>query len=97
VSEIKRLQQEQGKDQDQLVRMGMSTGATLPVTVSFLRQRQNDNVMGLGQLAQHQADAYHTWLGRLVAIDQYLFGALSSQRCLTSGKRGHARIGAASG
>ncbi len=97
VSEIKRLQQEQGKDQDQLVRMGMSTGATLPVTVSFLRQRQNDNVMGLGQLAQHQADAYHTWLRRLVAIDQYLFGALSSQRCLMSGKRGHARIGAASG
>ena len=92
VSELKRLQQEQGRDQDQLVRMGMSTGATLPVTVSFLRQRQNDNVMGLSQLARHQAGAYHAWWRRLVRIDQCLLGASLGDRCLTSGDSGHLSV-----
>lgn len=85
VPELKRLQQEQGNGQERLVRMGMSTGATLPVTVSFLRQRQNDNVMGLSQLARHQADAYHTWLRRLVMIDQCLFGTFLGDQLITPG------------
>ncbi len=73
VHELKRLQQEQGAEQERLLLMGMKTGATAPVTAAFHRQLQNDNVMGLDRLASHQARAYRSWLERVTDIDHRIF------------------------
>ncbi len=72
LSRLKQRQQQQSADREQLVQLGMSQAATTPVTVAFLRQLQGDNVRGLDQLARHQAEAYQTWMRRLVHIDQQI-------------------------
>ncbi|MDH4152406.1 MAG: glycosyltransferase family 9 protein [Nitrospira sp.] len=70
ISELKRLQREQGADQERLLRIGMATEALAPLAAAFCRQVRNDNVIGLSQLARHQAGAYQTWRRRLVEIDR---------------------------
>lgn len=76
VAELKRLQQEQVLDQARLLQLGRRTGATAPVTAAFHRQLQNDNVMGLAQLASHQAGAYRAWLAQLTTIERRIFGSI---------------------
>lgn len=76
VLELKRLQHEQSLDQQRLLLIGMKTGATAPVTAAFHRELQNDNVMGLAQLATHQARAYRAWLARLTDIDRRILGSI---------------------
>ncbi len=94
VQELKRLQQEQGVDQERVLLIGMSTGATAPVTAAFLRQLQNDNVLGLDRLASHQASAYRTWLARIAEIDRRLFTPNADEACLNPGfKRNTVSIG----
>jgi hypothetical protein len=88
LTELKRLQHEQGAEQERLLLIGMSTAATAPVTAAFLRQRQSDNVQGLHRLACHQSDAYRAWLTRLTDIDRRLFKTIADPADL-SGLRGH--------
>ncbi len=80
--ELKRLQREQGVEQERLVVIGMSNSGTAPVTAAFLRQLQNDNVKGMDRLARHQADAYRTWLTRVAAINRDLFGSIANDSSL---------------
>jgi hypothetical protein len=82
LSELKRLQREQGAEQERLIVIGMSTSGTAPVTAAFLRQLQNDNVKGVDRLARHQAGAYRTWLARVAAIDRDLFGSIANDSSL---------------
>lgn len=89
VSELKKLQHEQRSDQERLLSIGMGTAATAPVTAAFLRELQNDNVMGLDRLARHQADAYRAWLTRMAEIEQLLFGSITGDSPHGSGFRRH--------
>jgi ADP-heptose:LPS heptosyltransferase len=79
VSQVKRLQQEQGREKERLVLIGMGSSATAPVTAAFLRQLQNDNVKGLDRLARHHAGAYRTLLTRVLDIERRFFSSVSSQ------------------
>ena len=72
IPELKRLQREQAADQERLVRLGMATEVVAPLTAAFGRQLRNDNVIGLGLLAKHQADAYHMWRRRIVELERGL-------------------------
>lgn len=84
VSQMKRLQQEQGREKERLVRIGMSSSATAPITTAFLRQLQSDNVKGLDRLARHHAGAYRTYLSRVLDIQRRLFGAHANNIGFTS-------------
>jgi ADP-heptose:LPS heptosyltransferase len=79
VSQVKRLQQEQGREKERLVLIGMGSSATAPVTAAFLRQLQNDNVKGLDRLARHHAGACRTLLTRVLDIERRFFSSVSSQ------------------
>lgn len=72
--ELKQLQREQGTERERLVRLGMSTAATTPITVAFLRRLQSDNVYGLDRLSQHQREAYRSWLRHLSQVERQLGG-----------------------
>ncbi|NGZ95213.1 MAG: hypothetical protein CV089_03600 [Nitrospira sp. WS110] len=81
ISQITQLQQQQGKEKERLVLIGMDSSATAPVTAAFLRQLQNDNVKGLDQLAHHHAGAYRTLLTRVLDIERRCFGSNSNDSC----------------
>jgi ADP-heptose:LPS heptosyltransferase len=84
---LKKLQCEQGMEQERLLLIGMSTAATAPVTAAFLRQLQNDNVQGLDRLARHQAEAYRSWLARVAEVDRRLFHGITDSSCLSDLRR----------
>ena len=81
ISQVTQLQQEQGREKERLVLIGMGSSATAPITTAFLRQLQNDNVKGLDQLARHHAGAYRTLLTRVSDIEQRLFSSTDSRSC----------------
>lgn len=89
LAELKRLQREQGAEQERLVAIGMSTSATAPVTAAFLRQLQNDNVKGVDRLARHQAGAYRTWLKRITEVERGLFGSSTTESGFKPGLERH--------
>jgi hypothetical protein len=60
------------REREHIVRLGMNTLATIPITTAFLRAIQNDNVQGLGPLARHHAQAYRQWRTQLTEIHQCL-------------------------
>jgi len=78
LKQLKHLQHEQGVERERLVRMGMSTAATMPITVAFLRELQSDNVHGLDRLSQHQSEAYRSWLKHVSQVARQLGGAADS-------------------
>lgn len=84
LSQVKRLQQEQGMKKERIHLIGMSSSATAPITAAFLRQLQSDNVKGLDRLARHHAGAYRTYLSRVLDIQRRLFGAHANDVRLTS-------------
>lgn len=84
---LKKLQHEQGAEQERLLLIGMSSAATAPVTAAFIRQLQSDNVQGLDRLAGHQADAYRSWLARVAEVDQRLFRGVTDSSCLSDLRR----------
>ena len=61
VKRIQTLQDEQAKEREQALALGMSSPATAPVTSAFLRTIHNDNLEGLDRLAQFHAAAYGEW------------------------------------
>jgi len=85
LQDLKRLQREQRADQEQLLRIGLTTEALAPLAAAFGRHMRNDNVIGLDRLAKHQAAAYHTWLRRLVEVNRRMGGTPPSDRFLTPG------------
>lgn len=89
IAELKRLQREQGIDQEQLLRIGMTTVGMAPLTAAFARQLRNDNVIGLDRLAKHQAGAYRTWLRRLVEVDRCLAGISPGDGSVALGHTGN--------
>lgn len=78
ISQVKQLQQEQGKEKERLLLIGMSSSATAPITAAFLRQLQNDNVKGLVRLARHHAGAYRTLLRRVLDIERRIFSVYAN-------------------
>ena len=89
IPELKRLQAEQRVDQERLLRIGLTTEAIAPLAAAFGRQMRNDNVVGLDNLATHQAHAYHTWLRRLGEVDRCLAGLSPADRGAVLGHRGN--------
>ncbi|MCS6897313.1 MAG: glycosyltransferase family 9 protein [Nitrospira sp.] len=72
VGKLKTLQRSLAGERDQLVQMGMSSLATKPITVAFLRALQGDNVEGLAEMTRHQMRAYRQWRDRLVEVEHVL-------------------------
>lgn len=91
ISQVTRLQQEQGREKERLVLIGMGSSATAPITAAFLRQLQNDNVKGLDRLARHHAGAYRTLLTRVLDIKRRLFSSASSQSSQSPSLGSHMR------
>ena len=65
------LQQEQLREREHIVQLGMNALATIPITAAFLRTIQNDNVQGLDRLAKHHAQAYRQWRTQLTEVQRY--------------------------
>ncbi|NJN69903.1 MAG: glycosyltransferase family 9 protein [Nitrospira sp.] len=82
--QVKQLQLEQSVGKARLHLVGMNSAATAPITATFLRQLQSDNVKGLDRLARHHAGAHRTYLSRVLDIERRLFGARANDVCLTS-------------
>ena len=74
------LQREQARERDSVVRMGMDSLATAPLTTEFMRTLNNDNVLGMEPMARHHAKAYRRWRTRLVEIQRRLSEAQNPQR-----------------
>lgn len=69
---LKSLHQEQTREREVAVHLGMNALATAPVTTEFMRAVHNDNVLGMEQLAQHHARAYRRWRVQLAEIRRRL-------------------------
>jgi hypothetical protein len=69
------LQQEQLRERESTVRMGMSTLATAPLTTECMRAIHNDNVEGVEQLARHHERAYRRWRDQLAEVYRVFSGA----------------------
>lgn len=69
------LQQEQLRERESAVRMGMSTLATAPLTTECVRAIHNDNVEGVEQLARHHERAYRRWRDQLAEVHRVFSGA----------------------
>ncbi len=91
LGQLKRLQQEQGVEQQRLHLVGMNSAATAPITAAFLRHLHSDNVKGLDRLARHHAGAYRTYLTRVLDVERGLFGAPETDVCVTSNLRPNMR------
>ncbi|MBH0190345.1 MAG: hypothetical protein HP492_00955 [Nitrospira sp.] len=78
------LQQEQLRERESAVRVGMSTFATAPLTTECVRAIHNDNVEGVEQLARHHERAYRRWRDQLDEVRRCLSetGGRSSARNL---------------
>lgn len=87
LSRVTQLQQEQGKEKERLLLVGMGSSATAPVIAAFLRQLQNDNVKGLDHLARHHAAAYRTLLTRVADIERRLFSVSEKESYLMPYRR----------
>ena len=68
------LQQEQVRERECTVRMGMESLATAPVTTEFMRTLYSDNVQGIDRLARHHATAYRRWQMQLNDVHRRLSG-----------------------
>ena len=68
------LQQEQAYDRESVMRMGLDSLATAPLTTEFMRILHNDNVQGVERLARHHANAYRHWRAQLADIRRRLGG-----------------------
>jgi hypothetical protein len=74
------LQQEQVRERESAIRMGMDSLAIAPLTTEFIRSSHNDNVQGVERLARHLANAYRHWRAQLADIQRRLFGTDGERR-----------------
>ena len=74
------LQQEQVRERESTIRMGLDSLATAPLTTEFMRTLHNDNVQGVDRLALHHANAYRRWRAQLTDIQRRLSRACDKQR-----------------
>jgi hypothetical protein len=74
------LQQDQIRERDSAVRIGMGSLGIAPLTTEFLRTIHNDNVQGVARLARHHANAYRRWRAQLADIQRRLSGAGDERR-----------------
>lgn len=74
------LQQEQVRERESAIRIGMDSLAIAPLTTEFLRTIHNDNVQGVEQLARHHANAYRRWRAQLADIRRRLSGTAGARR-----------------
>jgi hypothetical protein len=65
---LKALQQEQTREREAAVHLGMNGLATAPLTTEFVRAVHNDNMLGVEHLARHHARAYRRWRLQLAEI-----------------------------
>jgi ADP-heptose:LPS heptosyltransferase len=79
---LRALQQEQSRERESAVCLGMTTLATAPLTTECVRAIHNDNVQGIERLARHHERAYRRWRDQLAEV----------RRCLAkTGERSSAR------
>jgi ADP-heptose:LPS heptosyltransferase len=69
------LQQEQSRERESAVRVGMRALATAPLTTECVRALHNDNVEGMEQLARHHERAYRRWRNQIAEVHRRLSGA----------------------
>ena len=74
------LQQEQARERESAVRMGLDNLATAPLTTEFMRTIHNDNVQGVERLARHHANAYLRWRAQLADIQRRFSEAGGARR-----------------
>jgi hypothetical protein len=74
------LQQEQARERESVIRMGMDSLAAAPLTTEFMRTLHNDNVQGVERLARHHANAYRRWRAQLAEIQRRLSEAGNQRR-----------------
>jgi ADP-heptose:LPS heptosyltransferase len=74
------LQQEQVRERESVLRMGMDSLAVAPLTAEFMRTLHNDNVQGVERLARHHANAYRRWRVQLADIQRRLSEAGDQRR-----------------
>jgi ADP-heptose:LPS heptosyltransferase len=74
------LQQEQVRERESTMRMGLDSLATAPLTTEFMRTLHNDNVLGVDRLALHHANAYRRWRAQLADIQRRLSRVSEEQR-----------------
>ena len=84
VSKLRALQQEQSRERESAVYLGMTTLATAPLTTECVRAIHNDNVQGMELLARHHERAYRRWRDQLDEVRRCLSetGGRSSARKL---------------
>ncbi|MDX2252751.1 MAG: glycosyltransferase family 9 protein [Nitrospira sp.] len=74
------LLQEQVRERESTIRMGLDSLATAPLTTEFMRTLHNDNVQGVDRLALHHANAYRRWRAQLTDIQRRLSRVCDKQR-----------------
>lgn len=74
------LQQEQVRERESTIRMGLDSLVTAPLTTEFMRTLHNDNVQGVDRLALHHANAYRRWRAQLADIQRRLSRVGDKQR-----------------
>jgi ADP-heptose:LPS heptosyltransferase len=79
---LRALQQEQSRERESAVSLGMTTLATAPLTTECVRAIHSDNVQGVEQLARHHERAYRRWRDQFAEV----------RRCLSeTGRRAPSR------
>lgn len=74
------LQQEQVRERESTIHMGLDSLVTAPLTTEFMRTLHNDNVQGVDRLALHHANAYRRWRAQLADIQRRLSRVSDKQR-----------------
>ncbi|MCA1957962.1 MAG: glycosyltransferase family 9 protein [Nitrospira sp.] len=72
VKKLQMLQRSLAQERERLVALAMDSMATKPLTVSFLRALQSDDIEGLEKMARHQTLVYEQWRARLLQVEQAL-------------------------
>lgn len=84
VQRLRALQQEQSRERESAVCVGMTNFAVAPLTTECMRTIHSDNVQGMELLARHHERAYRRWRDQLIEVRRRLSetGRRSSPRSL---------------
>jgi hypothetical protein len=75
VQRLRALQQEQSRERESAVSLGMTTFAVAPLTTECMRTIHSDNVQGMELLARHHERAYRRWRDQLAEVRRCLSAA----------------------
>jgi hypothetical protein len=75
VQRLRALQQEQSRERESAVCVGMTNFAVAPLTTECMRTIHSDNVQGMELLARHHERAYRRWRDQLAEVHRCLVRA----------------------